>query len=272
MFSADQPRRIAVRLISRHSSETALSALAVIERFLPRGGDAAIIAMAILRTCLRDWIWDQGPRRPDRLTIIASINGTATSLGHPYPTVHRLVGKLRALGLVVPSGDGVAISHDDRWALMVLRFLEDASDVLLRFVEEVRDADQINLSLYMPARRPPALAIRATALDMFLMPAEMFCGRNGDWTSMKIWGAITSLTVRHVTIDPVLSASCTYRSTPDSERRPVASADLRRVKALSSVTAWRHGWHCAPTYLPNGETASSVPLAPSSNGWARARS
>lgn len=217
-----------------------LSALEVIERFLPKHLDAAIIAMVILRTCLRDWAGEEGLRRPETLTKSASIRGTATSLGHPYGTVHRLVGKLRALGLIVQVGDGVAISCDDEWAPAVLRFLEDANDVFLRFVEELRDADQIDLSLTVTTRQPPVAAVIATALDLFLMPFEVFRGRVGDWTSLILWVAVSTLTVRHVTVDPDLNARYAYKSTPNSERRPVPSADLCRVTATSVATAWRH--------------------------------
>lgn len=240
MHHEGPPRPLAVRLISRHASEMGLSALAVVERFLPSLGDAAIVALVILRTCLRDWIGKEGLCRPDTLTIGASINAAATSLGHPYATVHRLVGKLRALGLVVQMDNGFAISRDDQWAPAVLRFLEEANDVFLRFVEELRDADQIDVSLYAASRRPPVLELTGTTLDVFLMPFEVYRGRMGDWTSTNLWVAISTFTIRHVTIDPELNARYAYQSTPNSERRPVPSADLCRVTTTSAATAWRH--------------------------------
>lgn len=236
----DRPVPTAARLISRHSSELSLSGLAIIERFLPEAGDAGTVALAILRTCLPDWIGQEGLRRPAALNRGATIKGTATSLGHPFSTVHRLVGRLRERGLIEAVGDTVAITKDEAWATAVLAFLKQAHDVFLRFAGELHDAEQLDLSLHVCTREPTILAIVSTALDCFLMPFEMFSGRFGDWTSKKLWLVLSTLCVRHVTIDPVLNARYAYTSTPDHERRPVPSAVLCALAGTSTTTGWRH--------------------------------
>ena len=236
----DRPTPAAVRLISRYGSELSLSGLGIIESFLPDAGDASIVALAILRTCLPDWIGDEGLRRPSELTRGATIKGTATSLGHPFSTVHRLISKLRERGLIESVGDTVAISRDAACAPAVLAFLAEAHDVFLRFVGELRDADQLDFNLHVASREPTMLAIVSTALDCFLMPFEMFHGQFGDWTSKKLWLVLTTLCVRHITTDPVLNARYAYASTPNSERRPVPSATLCELAGTSTATGWRH--------------------------------
>ncbi len=180
-----------------------LSVLAAIEPFLPGASDAGIIALVVLRQCLTDWICEDSP--PARLTSSLTINAAATSLDHPYATTHRLVGKFKARGVIVKVGTGIVISRAAEQAPAVIRFLAECHDIFLRFAEELHDAGQLDPAVRVVSREPQRVMMIRIALDIILMPFEVFRDRVGDWTSMKLWIAISTLTVRHVTDDPVPS-------------------------------------------------------------------
>ena len=207
---------------------------------MPNMGDAGIMALSILRTCLRDWVGPNGPRRPRTLKTSASIQATGASLNHPYATAHRLVGKLIDTGFLVRVGDAIAVTRDPKWAPAIITYLEDAHDVMLRFVSELDAAGQLDHDLIVASRKPEMLAIISTAIDTFLVPFEMFASQIGDWTSKRIWAVLSALCTRHITIDPVLNQRYAYTSTPNSERRPVPSAVLCALSGTSTATGWRH--------------------------------
>lgn len=229
---------VAVRLISRHASEMSLLAIGALERFLPGSGEAAIVALIILRICLPDWTNDDQAAPPATLHQSTSIHAVAVSLGWPYATVHRLVLRLIKRGVLVRVAKGVAFDNTGTAAATVA-FLHDASDIMMDLVENLHAGKQLDAAVYVANRRPPLQAILRTALDIHLMPFEQYRGQVGDYANHKLWIGISTLTVRHVTTDPKLSARYAVVSTPDSERRSVPTAALCAMFGISGTTAWR---------------------------------
>ena len=230
--------QLAVRLISRSTGEMALSGWEALTRFLP-ASDEAVIALAMMRVCLSDWVQDGRIQPKDGLTVGCSINSLAVSLNRSYATTHNLVTRLKKRGVVVRVDDKVALANDDTWRPLVTRFLMDGHDIMMRFTEDMHRWNQLDERKHVPHRALPLEAILTTMLDILLAPFEQFNSMFGDWTAKIVWLIITTMTVRHITSDAELSALYAVNSTPDVERRAIPAAAIAEVSCFKYMTVWR---------------------------------
>lgn len=205
-------------------------------------GDDAIIALLVLRICLPDWMPDDELIKPPSFTRFASTLSLATSMGRSYATVHRLVTNLIDEGLLVRTGKGVAFSRDGDSVARAITFLEDSHDLLLRFAANLDEAGALKSILKTNTPRGTHLsrAITETALDIMLMPYEVFRDQIGNWTAKKLWLALTTMTTRHITEDRDLNRLYAVRSTPNEDRRAVSRHTLAKLTFIPPSSAWRH--------------------------------
>jgi DNA-binding MarR family transcriptional regulator len=227
---------LAIRRLSRLAGELHLSGVAALARLLPGAGDEGVVALVLLRVCLADWTPADRIGTPAAITQGTTLRSLTRSLDRSPGTMHGLVQRLVARDFVERGPGRLHVSPAA--AARVVAYLEEVHDLILRFAEDMRAAGA-------PAadgrggRACPMRMVLAVGLDMMLIPFETFRGEVGDWTAKKLWIALSTLAVRHITTDPVLSARHAVASTPDSERRAVPATLLRSVTGLSTPTAWR---------------------------------
>lgn len=164
--------------------------------------------------------------------------GGGGSVGHRYPLadVHQRAAFDQHLHQAVDGRIGPPERYRDG---VDRRRLLQRRRARMRMVDDLAVAQQLDAGAYIASRVPPLLAILRTALDVHLMPFEQYSGQIGDYADHKLWIGISTLTVRHVTVDPVLSARYAVTSTPDSERRAVPAAALSTMFGISATTVWR---------------------------------
>ena len=227
---------LAIRALSRLGGEFHLSGIAALVRLLPDAGDEDILALVILRVCLPDWVVGNCIAPPVAIAHGTTLRSLARSLDRSTGTMHGLVQRLIDRGIVCRGDAGLHIAPAA--AERVIAYLRELHDIVLRFAADAGATGALTTPHGHP-RLCPVLPILAVGLDMMLVPFETFRHQIGDWTAKKLWIAISTLTVRHITVDPALSACFATVSTPDGERRAVPAALLRDITGTSVPTAWR---------------------------------
>ncbi len=236
----DTPARdLPCRRVSRLSNEMHLSGMILVGEAMPQDFDRSIVLLVVMRVCAPDWTAGDTVRRPARPTRFTSTNAIATSLGRSAETIRRHVHALVDDGICVRGPGGVALNADPAVRPDLLRLYTAYNDLLVGFVEDIAA-----LGLLPPPARDPDGNLRATilqtSLDVALIPFEQFGHLLADWTSMRVWSCIGALNVRHIMLDPVLSARYAIASTPDGMRRPVPLRAVERTLGIPYATAWRH--------------------------------
>lgn len=236
---SDPPPALPFRLISRISNEMHLSGMILVGQALPYNFDRSIVILVLMRVCQPDWTGTGTLRRPARLTRFASANSIATSLGRSPETIRRHVHALVDSGVCMRGDEGVALSPDQTVSPDLLRLYADYHDLMVGFAAD--------LAAWAPSPAAPRAstdtplpAIVATALDIALIPFERFGHLLTDWTSLRVWGCIGALNVRHIMLDPVLTQRYAVASTPNGLRRPVSLRTVERTLDIPYATAWRH--------------------------------
>jgi hypothetical protein len=246
MHTTRSPRAYPVRQVSRIVTELHLTGVANLRELSPDHYERGILLQALIRNSLPDWFDGNELRAPSELRYYTSINTLAASFRRPFETVRRHVRALVAEGACVEVARGVAVGADPAMAARLTRFLAMTHDTLLRIAEELHELGLLP-RCSGPDMAPPRRAITGAGLDLQLLPMESLREPLPDWTVLLVWGVIDGLCVRHVTVDPVLSATFSHDSTPDEVRRPVM---LRTVAAASGVpyqSVWRHAKALAAT-------------------------
>lgn len=228
------------RRMSRWTGEIYLAMGQSTARHLTARHGPGVVALLLARLCAPDWTGGGTIARPDAPVRFGSINALARSLDRPFETVRRHVHALAADGIVAIGEHGVSIAADAAAASRIVAFYVEAHDLLIRLIEELNAIG----GLLPPPRRAPARptlpAVLATALDIALLPFETWRNSLGEWRSMTIWGTIAAANVRHITIDPVLSARFDRDYVPDEDRVPASLAMVARTLSIPYATTWRH--------------------------------
>ena len=226
--------------LSRWTGEIYLAMGQSVARHLTIRHDPGVVVLLLARLSAPDWSAQGRIARPPAATRVGSINALARSLGRPFETVRRHVHALARDGLVSIDPRGVSISTAAAAAPRVIAFYTEAHDLLIRLVEEFDAIGGVLPAPRAAPARPLVPAVLATALDIALLPFETWRDTLGGWRAMTIWGAIAAANVRHITVDPALSARFAHDYVADAERVPAVLAVIARTLGLPYATAWRH--------------------------------
>jgi hypothetical protein len=236
--SAPETRSGPFRQIARLAHELHFNGLRNLNQISPRRYDRGAVLMLIARCCLLDWTRGETLGPPVEPTIFASINSLAASLGRPYETVRSHAHALVEEGMSISDPKGVALSAAPDAARRIVDYLAATHDVFLRFSEDI--SRWIDLPVRAGVRRPGSAVVLKPALDVQLAPFEMLRTAFADRTAQMVWAFVAGGCVRHITVDPVLSARYAEDLPPDEERRPVTLAALEAIAGLPYSTIWRH--------------------------------
>jgi hypothetical protein len=233
------PPCLPYRAISRLSNEMHLSGMVLVDVALPQDFDRSIVLLTVMRVCAPDWMAGGVLGRPARPTRFTSANAIALSLQRSPETIRRHVHALVSDGVCVRGPGGIALNPDPAVRPDLLRLYIAYHDLLVGFVEDLAGLDLLS-SPVRGADDTLLAAIIATTLDIALIPFEQFGRIFTDWASMRVWACIGALNVRHIMLDPVLSARYAVASTPNALRHPVPLRTVQRTLGMPYATAWRH--------------------------------
>ncbi len=194
--------------------------------------------MLIARCCLLDWVHGEVLKSPARPTIFASVNSLAASLGRSYETVRGQVQALIEEGLCVTDPRGVTLSAAPDASPRIIDFFAATHDVFLRFSRDI--ARWVDLPVRTGGDGARLARVLKPALDVQLAPFEILRTVFADWTTQMVFAVVAGACVRHITINPVLSAKYADDLPPDEVRRPVTVATLQTVTGLPYSTLSRH--------------------------------
>lgn len=228
-----------IRKLSRLGNELHLTAAIEAMRLFPGHHEWGPVYVLLLRQCVEDWVERRRFRPPAVVTQSMSIRRIAASLHKPYTTIHGHVRGLLDTGAFVEVYGRIALAISPAFARLAIGFMTRAHDSFVRLAEDLSG----DMAFSAPVRAASPTLRKMTllaALDAWLIPFEYAAEPVTDWTSRLIWTVIVVANVRHITQDPVLSATYADHPTPDAIRRPVPMRQVIALTGLSYGTAYRH--------------------------------
>lgn len=222
-----------VRLVSRLTSEMSFANLPRSLALVPGRLHESIVMQLLIRQALPSLTTGGGTGAAPPL--VGTVGAVARSFERSEETIRRHVRYLAGQGFVTVEADGVRMAPAEEAGARIRAYLDGVHADTSRLVGELCDH-----GLLMPGPAPSRERMLRFGLDIGLYSFERFRGPIGGWTSMTLWNALSTLTVRAVTNDPALSERFRHVSTPDSARRPTSLRGLAAATGLPYPTVRRH--------------------------------
>jgi len=233
-----QAATTSMRLVSRLTSEVSLNNVRRSLALMPGRLHESIVAQLLIRRALPFFVANETLVLPRGAPLIGTIGAVARSFERSDETIRRHVRCLASQGLVTVTADGIRIDPSPDTGARVLAYLMSLHDDMAWLAAELR-----GWGLLPPAadgRWPSTERLLRFGLDIGLYAFERFRGPIGGWTSMTLWNALSTLSVRDVTTDAALSERFRHRSTPDEVRRATSLRGLAAATGLPYPTVRRH--------------------------------
>lgn len=192
----------------------------------------------VARVCLPDWIHDGELGRPVEPLRAISVRAMAASLGSAPESTRRHVHRLRDLGLLTATAQGISLATDPASETVVIRYYLGLHDLFIRLLEDIAATCDVDFAVAEDVSFGLA-DILERALDTLLLPIDTFRLEGMSRLAFLLWGALATVAIRDITYDPVLSRKYADVIPPDASRKGISLRPLAASMSIPYATAWR---------------------------------